>query len=56
MVLDRGLLRDFVYLGFPIAPSYMSPNAGGGGRVKGGLSANEYRYSCTQETKKTLEI
>jgi hypothetical protein len=23
--------RDVVYLGWPIAPSYMSPNAGGGG-------------------------
>ncbi len=26
----RGLQRDVVYLGWPIAPSYMSPNAGGG--------------------------
>ncbi len=26
-----GLQRDVVYLGWPIAPSYMSPNAGGGG-------------------------
>jgi hypothetical protein len=27
----RGLQRDVVNLGWPIAPSYMSPNAGGGG-------------------------
>jgi hypothetical protein len=27
----RGLHRDVVYLCWPIAPSYMSPNAGGGG-------------------------
>ncbi len=26
-----GLQRDVVYLGWPIAPSYRSPNAGGGG-------------------------
>ncbi len=28
---SRGSLRDVVYLGWPIAPSHMSPNAGGGG-------------------------
>jgi hypothetical protein len=27
----RGLQRDVVYLGWAIAPSYMIPNAGGGG-------------------------
>jgi hypothetical protein len=32
--------RDVVYLGRPIAPSYMSPNAGRGGVC--GVSANEY--------------
>ncbi len=37
----RGSQRDVVYLCWPIAPSYMSPNAGGGGC---GVSANE--YSC----------
>ncbi len=42
-VLPTGLQIDVVYLGRPIAPSYMSPNAGGGCWV----SANE--YSCTQE-------
>ncbi len=30
-VKNRGLQRDIVCLGWPIAPSYMSPNAGGGG-------------------------
>jgi hypothetical protein len=30
-LLGRGLQRDVVYLDWPIAPSYMSPNAGGGG-------------------------
>ncbi len=33
--------RDVVYLGWPMAPSYMSPNAGGGGLR---ISSNE--YSC----------
>jgi hypothetical protein len=31
----RGLQRDVVYLGWPIAPSYMSPNAGGGRELRG---------------------
>jgi len=48
----EGLQRDVVYLGWPIASSYMSPNAGGVGSC--GVSANE--YSCTQEPKETLEI
>ncbi len=40
--LPRGLQRDVVYLGWPIAPSYsyMSPNAGGRGKSCG-VSANE---------------
>ncbi len=29
------LQRDVVYLGWPIAPSYMSPNAGRGGELRG---------------------
>ena len=37
----RGLQKDVVYLCWPIAPSYTSPNAGGGSC---GVSANE--YSC----------
>jgi hypothetical protein len=44
---SRGLQRDVVNLGCPIAPSYMSPNEGGGGSC--GVSANE--YSCTQQVK-----
>ncbi len=43
----RGLQKDVVHLGWPIAPSYMSPNAGEGGSCE--VSANE--YSCTQEPK-----
>jgi hypothetical protein len=31
LVQSRGLQRDVVYLALPIAPSYMSPNTGGGG-------------------------
>jgi hypothetical protein len=38
----RGSQRDVVYLGCPIATSYMSPNAGRGWDC--GVSANE--YSC----------
>jgi hypothetical protein len=30
-VQPRGLQRDVVTLGWPVAPSYMNPNAGGGG-------------------------
>jgi len=30
IVAARGSQRDVVYLGWPISPSYMSPNAGGG--------------------------
>ncbi len=39
----RGLPRDVVYLGWPIATSYMSPNAGGGGGC--GVSANEDSFT-----------
>ncbi len=42
-IVNRGLQRELVYLGWPMAPSYMSPNAGGGGKFFG-VSANE--YSC----------
>ncbi len=45
-MLCGGSQRDVFYLSWPIAPSYMSPNAGGRGAVAcGGVSANE--YSCT---------
>ncbi len=40
--VDPGVYKDVVYLGWPIAPSYTSPNADGGGSC--GVSANE--YSC----------
>jgi hypothetical protein len=32
---NRGLQRDVVYLGWPIASSYMSPNAKRGGELRG---------------------
>ncbi len=34
---SRGSQRDVIYLGWPIEPSYMNPNAGegGGGRLQG---------------------
>jgi hypothetical protein len=47
-VTTRGLQREVVYLGKPIAPSYMSANAGEGGSC-GSYSANE--YCCKQEPK-----
>ncbi len=31
----KGLQRDVFYLGWPMAPSYMSPNAGGRGELRG---------------------
>jgi hypothetical protein len=40
----NGSQRNVVYLGWPIAPSYMSPNAGRGGGRGCGVLANE--YSC----------
>ncbi len=45
----RGLQRDVVYLGWPIEPSYISPNAGGEGC---GVSANE--YSCPHGAQKNF--
>ena len=39
--LIRVLQKDVLYLGSPIAPSYMSPNGGGGGGGCG-VPANEY--------------
>ncbi len=44
-VLIKGLRRDVVYLGWPIAPSYMSPNAGWGLR---GLSQWVQLYTGAQ--------
>ncbi len=37
-VRPRGSQRDVVYLGWPMAPSYMSPNAGAGG---GGVAGSQ---------------
>ncbi len=46
----QGLHRDVVYRGWPIAPSYMSPNAGEGGCCR--VSANE--YSCIHRSLNKL--
>jgi hypothetical protein len=42
LVDARGSLRDVVYLGWPITPSYVSPNAGEWGVGGCGVLANEY--------------
>ncbi len=34
-IWPRGFQRDVVYLGWPIAPSYMSPTSGGGWELRG---------------------
>jgi hypothetical protein len=39
--------RDVVYLSLPIAPSCMSPNAGGGRGVAGSQPMSTAEYSCT---------
>ncbi len=39
--IDQGSHRDVVYIGWPIAPTYMSPNAGGGD-----CWVSVYEYSC----------
>ncbi len=44
----RGSQRDVVYLGWPIAPSYMSPNAGGGGELRG---LRQWEQLCTWSPK-----
>ncbi len=38
----RVLKRDVVYLSLPIAPSYMSPNAGGGGGWSCGMRSRQW--------------
>jgi hypothetical protein len=45
----QGLQTDVVYLGWPIAPSYMSPSAGGGGELRG-LSQWVQLYTGAQIT------
>jgi hypothetical protein len=53
----RGLQRDVFYLGCPIAPSYMSPNAGGGvGGGSCGVSAKELVEILTRAPKKNGDI
>ncbi len=54
-ICHRRLQRDVFYLGWPIAPSCMSPNAGGCGRGElrpCGISANE--YSCIHRSTNKL--
>ena len=50
--LSGGLERDVVYLGWPIALSYMSPNAGEWREEGCGVSANE--YSCAHGAQREL--
>jgi hypothetical protein len=53
-ILGTGSQRDVVYLGLPIAPSYMSPNAGGlGDRVEGSQPKST---ALLMEPKSTLKI
>jgi hypothetical protein len=50
-----GLQGDVVFLGWPIAPSYMSPNAGGGGRGElRGLSQRIQLYTGAQKNSGDL--
>ncbi len=55
MSQSGGSQRDVVYLGWPIAPSYMSPNAGVGVELRG-LSQKLRLCTMHMEPKKTLEI
>ncbi len=47
-LLTRRLQRDVVYFGWPIAPSYMSPNAEGGG------SCGANKHSCVHSSPNKL--
>ncbi len=50
ILLYRGSKRDdVVYLGWPKAPSYMSPNAGGGGGLRG---LSQWIQLCTWSLNK----
>jgi hypothetical protein len=51
----QGSQRDVVYLGWPIAPSYMSPNAGGWGGDCGVL-ANEYSCAYGAQSSTTFSF
>ncbi len=48
-ILSQRSQRDVDYLGWPIAPSYMSPNAGRGG---GGLRGLSWVQLCTRSPNK----
>jgi hypothetical protein len=50
-LFDGGLQRDVVYLGWPIAPSYMSPNAGGGGVAGSQPMSTEAEFLDEIQTK-----
>ncbi len=54
-VRPRGLQRDVVYLGWPIAFSYMSPNAGGWGELRG-LSKWVYNWARILKLLKSPRI
>ncbi len=47
----RGLQRNVVYLCWPIAPSYLSPNAGGRGELRG---LSQWVQLCTWSPNKLL--
>ncbi len=44
----RGSQRDVVYLGWPMAPAYMSPNAGGEGGIAGSQPMSSIWALCAQ--------
>jgi hypothetical protein len=48
-IFGKGSQRDVVYPGWPIAPSYTSPNARGGGGVAGSQPMSW--YSCTHRAQ-----
>jgi hypothetical protein len=61
VVIIRGFQRDVVYLGWPIAHSYMNPNTGGGGELRGLsqwvlYSVRNYRPSFRVNKPKTLVL
>ncbi len=49
---DRGSQRDVVYLGWPIASSLMSPNAGGWGGFGGVGGHSQWVQLCTRSPNK----
>ncbi len=53
IIFFQGVKRDVVYLGWPIAPSYMRPNAGGMGWGVGGLRGlNQWVVLCSWSPNK----